>query len=182
MIAYVFWHWTGDEVDLIAYVKSLKNFHESLRNQKPKGLLEVEAFQVEELPWLGANLGFEDWYTLTGSQDLDVLNDAAVSQVHQSAHDQIAHLAIGGTAGLYRLRKGTSHLSGAQYAMWFHKPTGVTYEELFALTRPLIEDRQATLWGRQMTLGPTPEFCIHSAEELSLPSPLTGLRVNLKPI
>lgn len=180
MIAYVFWHWTGNEVDLISYEKNLKKFHESLRNQKPKGLIEVEAFQLQELPWLGANSGYEDWYLLTGSEDLDVLNDAAISQMHQYAHDQIARLAVGGTAGLYRLRKGNPQLSRARFATWFHKPAGVSYEELFALTRPFIENQEATLWGRQMTLGPTPEFCLHSAEELSLPSNLTGIKVNLK--
>lgn len=178
MIAYVFWHWT--EVDLDSYVKTLKKFHQSLRNQKPKGLQEVEAFQVQELPWLGANSGYEDWYLLTGSEDLDVLNDAAISQIHQSAHDQIARLAVGGTAGLYRLRKGNPQLSRARHATWFHKPAGVSYDELFALTRSFIEDQQATLWGRQMTLGPTPEFCFHSTEELLLPSNLTGIKVNLK--
>lgn len=180
MIAYVFWHWT--EVALDSYMESLKKFHQSLRDQKPKGLQEVEAFQVRQIPWIGAASRFEDWYTLTGSEDLDVLNDAAISQIHQTAHDQIARLAVGGTAGLYRLRKGTPHLSSARYATWFHKPPGVSYEEFFALTQPLIENGDATLWGRQMTLGPTPEFCMHSAEELSLPAPFTGLRVNLKRI
>lgn len=180
MLAYVFWHWT--EVDLDSYVESLKKFHQSLRDKKPKGLREVESFQVQQVPWIGAASGFEDWYLLTGSGDLDVLNEAAISQIHQSAHDQIARLALGGTAGLYRLRKGISNLRSARYATWFHKPPGVSYEELFALTRPLIENGVATLWGRQMTLGPTPEFCIHSAEELLLSSPLTGLRVNLNRI
>lgn len=180
MIAYVFWHWT--EVDLNSYVERLKKFHQSLRDQKPKGLKEVESFQVQQLPWIRAAFGFEDWYTLTGSEDLDVLNDAAISQIHQSAHDQVARLALGGTAGLYRLRKGSPNLSRARYATWFHKPSGVSYEELFALTQPLIENGDATLWGRQMTLGPTPEFCMHSSEESSLPARFTGLRVDLKRI
>jgi hypothetical protein len=182
VLAYVFWHWTEVDLDLDSYVKNLKKFHDSLRNNKPQGLQEVAVFYVEDLPWLGAKGGFEDWYTLTGSADLDVLNDAAISQIHQTAHDQIARLASGGTAGLYRLRKGTPRLDFARYATWFHKPSGVSYPELFDLIAPLVENQRATLWGRQLTLGPTPEFCLHSTEELSLPGSLNGMKVNLKRI
>jgi hypothetical protein len=181
MLAYVFWHWHTNEVDWVSYVTHLTKFQDSLRNAKPKGLLHAESFQTGQLPWLGADSGYEDWYVVNGSADLDILNDAAISGVHQSPHDQIARLAAGGTAGLYRLRVGTLQLEKTRFATWFHKPAGFSYQKLYELIQPSIETG-ATLWGRQMTLGPTPEFCLHSSAQTKLAAPLTGLSVELKRI
>ena len=35
---------------------------------------------------------------------------------------------------------------------------------------PLIRSEAAALWARQMTLGPTPEFCLQSARPVELPA------------
>jgi hypothetical protein len=48
----------------------------------------------------------------------------------------------------------------------------MSYEDFYARIRPLANQRSVALWGRQMVLGPTPEFCLHSAARLELPSPL----------
>jgi hypothetical protein len=51
-----------------------------------------------------------------------------------------------------------------QRALWFSKPAGMSYptlKERFA-ARGLDE----ALWIRQMTLGPTPEFCFQTSGSL----------------
>jgi hypothetical protein len=45
---------------------------------------------------------------------------------------------------------------------WFDKPAGVAYEELYRALSQAASGAAAGLWGRQMTLGPTPEFCLLS--------------------
>jgi hypothetical protein len=36
--------------------------------------------------------------------------------------------------------------------------------------RPVVEACGGALWGRQMVLGPAPEFCLHAAEPQDVPS------------
>lgn len=38
------------------------------------------------------------------------------------------------------------------------------------------------LWGRQMTLGPAPEFCLHSGRPVRLPAPLAGAALGCRPV
>jgi hypothetical protein len=113
---------------------------------------------------------------------LDVLNDAAIAAPRQTAHDMAAQAACGGTAGLYRLRHGTALGADARFACWFAKPAGMSYQDLYHALDPLVAAGHVGLWGRQMTLGPTPEFCLHSAERPALPPPLEGLEIELRPV
>ena len=83
----------------------------------------------------------------------------------QQPHQQVAQLAEYGTGGLYRLKRRTIDAAvGAQmrFATWFQKPTGMSYASLFDFLRESRVGSPSLLWQRQMTLGPAPEFCLHS--------------------
>jgi hypothetical protein len=58
-----------------------------------------------------------------------------------------------------------------RHAVWFAKPPGMTYDDMYARLTPLVQESGASLWGRQMVLGPTSEFCLRSISPLSLPAP-----------
>ncbi|HKG79150.1 MAG TPA: hypothetical protein VKA78_07020, partial [Pyrinomonadaceae bacterium] len=75
--------------------------------------------------------------------------------------------------GLYRLRTGQENLAEARFAVWLSKPSGVSYNDFYAALQPLTSQHGVALWGRQMTLGPTTEFCLHSSTEIELPQVLT---------
>ncbi len=116
---------------------------------------------------------------LDDSAAMDPLNDAAVSGVCEEPHNRVAREAADGTGGLYRLRAGDASLSEARFACWLSKPNGVSYKDFYSAMQPLTSQYGVALWGRQMTLGPTTEFCIHSPVPLQLPVGYTGLRISL---
>jgi hypothetical protein len=58
----------------------------------------------------------------------------------------------------------------------------MTYESLYRLLDPLVEVNGAALWGRQMVLGPAPEFCLHARESAPLPAPVEAVAIPLSPI
>jgi hypothetical protein len=58
----------------------------------------------------------------------------------------------------------------------------MAYAEFFARLRPLTDEHTTQLWGRQMTLGPTTEFCLHGAEPTQLPEGLVGAAVELRAV
>jgi hypothetical protein len=94
-----------------------------------------------------------------------------VSASRQAPHDAAAAVAGGGTAGLYLLRLGSA-AEPPRAATWFAKPAGLSYTAMFTALEPLVRAEGAALWGRQMTLGPALEFCLHAARPLALPPPL----------
>jgi hypothetical protein len=98
---------------------------------------------------------------------LPALNEGAISGPRRDPHDAVAHLAGGGTAGLYGLRAGSALRSPAA-AAWFGKPAGMTYAALDQALAPFAA--AGALWMRQMVLGPSPEFCLHTAELVTLPA------------
>ena len=53
-------------------------------------------------------------------------------------------------------------------AHWMSKPEGMGYAAFEASLAPLIT-AGCCLWGRRMTLGPTPEFCLHAPGKRQLP-------------
>ena len=57
----------------------------------------------------------------------------------------------------------------------------MTYPQLDAAVRDLVAEG-ACLWMRYMVLGPTPEFCLQSGEELALPEPLVGLGLGMRTV
>jgi hypothetical protein len=110
-------------------------------------------------------------------QAIGLLNEAAVSGERQEPHDVVARAAAGGCAGIYRLRVGEFLPSRPPVQSWFAKPVGMGYEKLFSIVGPLAGARQGALWQRQMTLGPTPEFCVQAAGGVSLPDGFSPLVV-----
>jgi hypothetical protein len=168
MLAYVFWHWRRPDVDGASYAGRLAAFHEALRRSAPPGFGGSSTFRAGRAPWVATDESYEDWYLTDGSAALDPLNDASVSGICREPHDAAARSAAGGTAGLYRLRFGSAEVASARVAYWFSKPAGTSYVDLYARLAPLTGSPRCGLWGRQMTLGPTPEFCLMCPEEADL--------------
>lgn len=179
MLAYVFWHWKRPDVQAREYETRLRQFHEALQLSPPDGFSWSWAAALNNAAW--ANDGqdaYEDWYVVTGSAALDPLNDAAITASRQAPHDDAASVAAGGTAGLYRLRAGRAFRSPS-VAHWFAKPAGWSYQRLFEELHPFITGDVA-LWGRQMTLGPAREFCLHANETATLPDGIDALPIPLR--
>jgi len=177
MLAYVFWHWPQSHIDHDSYINHLIDFHNTLAANKPPGFHESVVFRVRGASWLNTTSEvFEEWYLLDGSAAMDPLNDAAVSGVCEEPHNRVAREAADGIGGLYRLRAGDGKLSESSFALWLSKPAGVTYKDFYSTLQPLTSLRGVALWGRQMTLGPTTEFCIRSSNPIELPPGYSGLQ------
>ena len=178
MLAYVFWHWPQPGIGVETYVDHLVAFHRTLAENKPVGFQGSRVFRIHGASWLDTNgHAFEDWYLLDDSAALDVINAAAVSGPCEQPHNVVAREAAGGTAGLYRLRTG--EVGDARYAVWLAKPDGVSYKHFYEALELLTAQPNVALWGRQMTLGPTTEFCIHSQTPIQLPAGYTGRQLPL---
>ena len=183
MLAFVFWHWPRAGVEREEYVAKLAAFHETLRHNPPAGFRFSAVFRGGPAPWLAAPAdSYEDWYVTDGSAALDPLNLGAVGPACRESHDACARLADGGAAGLYRLRNGDDGLPRGRVATWFAKPAGMTYAELDRAIAPLLDTPHAGWWGRQMVLGPTPEFCLLTAGPVELPAGFSGLARPLDPV
>lgn len=180
MLSYTFWHWQRDDVSAAEYESRLAAFHEALAASPSPGLQQSHAFAISGAPWAhDGGRAYEDWYVVGGSADLDPLNEAAVSAARQAPHDAAAAAAAGGTAGLYRLRLGAP-VAAPQVAAWFGKPAGMSYAEFFQWLSPTIAADGGALWGRQMTLGPTPEFCLQLPSSRTLDPRLHALEIPLR--
>lgn len=180
MLAYVFYHWKRSDVLAADYEQRLRDFHDALRLAPSAGFRSSWCAALTGAPW--ANNGgdsYEDWYLINGSSDLDPLNDAAVSASRQVPHDQAASGAAGGTAGLYSLRAGAA-LIAPSFAYWFSKPNGWSYEQVFSRLQPVTDD--GALWGRQMTLGPAREFCLHANAPAELPTGIDAQAITLRSV
>jgi hypothetical protein len=170
MLAYVFWHWPQPQVERGSYENHLTEFHRTLAANKPSGFRESVVFRISNANWLKTDgEAYEEWYLLDDSAAMDPLNEAAVTGVCEEPHNRVAREAADGTGGLYRLRAGAEDLSEAKFAAWLSKPNGVSYKDFYASLQPLTSKPGVALWGRQMTLGPTTEFCIHSPTQIQNP-------------
>jgi hypothetical protein len=177
MLAYVFWHWPQLGVDTETYVDHLVSFHRTLNANKPAGFNGSRVFRIRGVTWLDtSDDAYEDWYLLDDSAALDGINQAAVSGVCEAPHNLVARQAAGGTAGLYRIKSGDA-FGEARFALWLEKPEGVSYAEFYSTREPVIKEASAALWQRQMTLGPTTEFLIHSGKPFQLPETWTANQV-----
>jgi hypothetical protein len=183
MLAYVFWHWPRPEVDRAAYEQDLREFHRTLLGERPAGFHYSSVFRISEAPWLPIKgTAYEDWYLTEDSAALDVLNHAAVNNRSQQPHDRAAQRAAGGTAGLYLFRHGQIDFDHARFAMWFSKPAGMSYEDFYASLTNVTDKNGVALWGRQMVLGPTPEFCLLTPQKISLDKDLHATTLVLDPV
>ncbi len=183
MLAYVFWHWPQPNINRESYVDHLVSFQRTLASNKPNGLQHSTVFLIRDAPWLDTRgEAYEEWYLLDDSAAMDRLNDGAVSGECEEPHNRVAREAAGGIGGLYRLRAGQEDLASSRFAVWLAKPKGVSYPDLYATLEPLSSQEGVGLWGRQMTLGPTTEFCIHSASQIQPPVGYEGHSVPLEVI
>lgn len=181
MLAYVFWHWKRVGVQRPDYEHRLRQFHQALADSPPEGFKSSWAAALSKAPW--ANAGgdaYEDWYVVENSAALDPLNEAAITASRKLPHDEAAVVAAGGTAGLYRLREGTV-VPAPRHAMWFSKPDGWSYSRLYDELLPLM-NRDRALWGRQMTLGPALEFCLHASDVVELPDGIKAHSMALRSV
>jgi len=160
-LAYVFWHRQAPGVDAGSYEATLARFHEALLASEPAGLRRSFSLRTSGIPWLGGGgPGYEDWYLLDSSCALDEINAAAVGPAAAGAHEIAARSAAEGVAGLYRLYAGSersAQRSGT--ARWLDLPGS----HAAVLAAEIGEGHGDGVWRRQMTLGPSPEFCVLTA-------------------
>jgi hypothetical protein len=45
-----------------------------------------------------------------------------------------------------------------------------------------VRTEGAALWGRQMTLGPALEFCLHASRPVALPAPLVAVALHCRTV
>jgi hypothetical protein len=183
MLAYVFWHWPQPSVERETYLARLESFHKTLAANPPPGFRHSVVFGIEHADWLNtSSAAYEEWYLLDDSAAMDPLNEAAVSGACEEPHNLVARDAAGGTGGLYRLRAGEEVLHEARFAVWLSKPDGVSYRNFYDALASLTSQPNVALWGRQMTLGPTTEFCLHNQNSVQLPAGYTGRQLPLAPL
>jgi hypothetical protein len=171
MLSYVFWHWPLPGIAVHEYVALLREFHRELSVRRPAGLQASAAWHADGASWAPESPAFEDWYLVDGSADLDTLAEAAISGSLRDVHDAAAREAGGGAAGLYKPVGDEAGLPAGSVAVWFNKPHGLSYAELFAELKRLDPQITAHLWQRFLVLGPTPEFCLLGDEIPVLPGP-----------
>jgi hypothetical protein len=161
VLAYVFWHRPRRQVGTGEYAASLRAFHERV------GVPSWFA-ALRRPPW-GEDAGWwEDWYLVEDWNGLGRLNEAAVTGPRRAPHDEAAALAGAGVAGVYGLVAGRPEPPG--WAGWVDKPEGERYDA-FVPSLCAAAGAAATVWQRQMTLGPTPEFVALAPAPLALPWP-----------
>jgi hypothetical protein len=174
VLAYVFWHWPEPGIAAADYEGALLTFHRALGEARLPGFRGSAVCRVEGADWLPAPAAYEDWYLVDDFAALGALNAGAVAGGCQRPHDAAARLAAGGTAGLYRLAAGAAGGGGTPaqpVATWLAKPAGMRYPELLSALARWTADGHHTLWQRQMTLGPTSEFCLLGPRPVGLALP-----------
>jgi hypothetical protein len=148
MLAYVFWHKPRDGVDPAVYEAHLATFHAALG-------LRSRAERVRGAPWLTGD-GYADWYFAEDWEALGDLNRLAVSGGAAGPHAAVAALMGWGAGSVMALVRGGTDFQSVW--RWLVKPPGMPYEAFYASVPP-----QATLWRRQMVLGPVFEFAMAGA-------------------
>jgi len=169
MLAYVFWHRPAADAERGAYEQALERFHRSLAHRPPSGYRGSAASRLPELPWLAPPAGateaaaYEDWYLLEDWSAVGVLEEAAVSRGHVTAHAAAAARTVVAAGAVYRLVEGRARLD-AERAVWVgHKP-GHEPPSLSALLGDGMDVERDGLWRRCLVLGPAPEHCVLAGE------------------
>jgi hypothetical protein len=183
VLAYVFWHRPLDDLALEAYEHAEIAFHRSLAHAPPAGFQGSAVFRVAGLPWLEGP-GYEDWYFVEDYTALGVLNMAAVSHGHRTVHDEVAHRFGGGAGGLYGLIEGHPPVAPDAFnqesvAVWVRRSPGIERRALGDLLGDGMDSQHASLWRRQLVLGPAPEFCLLAGNrtKLGLPAGVAPTRL-----
>ena len=167
MLAYVFWHWPAPGVDPDAYARDLVGFLDAL------GTPGAHSLRLDRAPFDGpGGPVFEDWYPVADWAGLGELNERAVSGPRRAPHDAVATQAGGGAGAVYGLVAGEPGPRAA--AAWLPKPPGTPHETFVAELTAAAP--HATIWQRQMVLGPAPEFAVLTDDPVSLPAPAVATR------
>jgi hypothetical protein len=183
MLAYVFWHWPRSAVRSEAYEQLQRDFQRALAQTAPPGFRGSVVFRLDgQAAWLGDAPAYADWYLFDSSAALDPLNVAAVSGFCEEPHARVAGAALAGAGSLFGLRSGTAELAAARSAAWFAKPSGMPYETFYNAVQSVPGIDGASVWRRQMVLGPTPEFGILSSAPVPLPERFQPSLLGLTPI
>jgi hypothetical protein len=162
MLAYAFWHRPAAGAATEAYEDAVGHFHRSLHSRPPAGFVASACFRAEAVPWLGGD-GYEDWYLVENWAALGVLNEAAVAHGHRSRHDEAARHSGDGAGGLFRLLEGEPDFASVRLAVWVTAARGRHHDEVAALLADGMHGSHGGLWQRQLTLGPSPEYCLLAA-------------------
>jgi hypothetical protein len=183
MLSYVYWHAAPASVAAADYEKTLLRFGHALGAAGSPGFQGQASYAIGQTPWLGEP-GYEDWVWLEGSWALDALNERAVSGAMEQPHDAIAQMTKhGGHGALYYLVAGEHKIPKDSRVFWLSRPRGINWREVL----PRIVDSmgpnasKASVWRRQMVLGPSPEFAVIApadASGLVLPDGWTSLAVD----
>jgi hypothetical protein len=112
---------------------------------------------------------YEDWYLVEDYAALGVLNEAAVARGHRTVHDDLARRFGAGAGGLYglvegELAPGLDSIGEASIAVWVARTPGAPRRALGELLGDGMDPGRASLWRRQLVLGPAPEFCLLALE------------------
>ncbi|HUB76437.1 MAG TPA: hypothetical protein VL977_05235 [Solirubrobacteraceae bacterium] len=165
MLAYVFWHRAGPDVAPDAYEAALARFHDRLRSSPPGGFVGSATLRAARLPWLaGGGPGYEDWYVIEDYAALGVINAAAVAPANERAHRAAASLMGEGTGGVYQLLDGRPSFAEVTEATWIAPAPGPFSALLDDFLADGIDRDRASLWRRQLALGPAPELCLLAGE------------------
>jgi hypothetical protein len=182
-LAYVFWHWPRPEIPAEAYETKLASFLRSLNTARPLGLIEAMSFRVDALPWAAQRGGlYEDWYVVEDFSALGALNDAAVSGDSRGPHDSIAMDYMKGAGAIFKTINESLQLRDSRHATWVEKPIGPSYQSYYDELARAVGSRRTDLWRRQMVLGPSPQFCVHSEDALEVPENFRPITSTLRRI
>ncbi|GAC1359717.1 MAG: hypothetical protein NVSMB31_20040 [Vulcanimicrobiaceae bacterium] len=139
-------------------------FHAALAAHPPAGFIRSFSSRTSRLPWLDADVGYEDWYLVADSAALDPLDAAAVDAHRRGVHNDAAGASRAGAGGLYRLKSGEP--IPPLETRWFGKPEGSKYVDFAVVLDDLVRG-DVTLWQRQMVLGPAPEYAAQARATLN---------------
>jgi hypothetical protein len=166
VLAYVFWHRRGTDVPAPRYETAVSRFHLQIQRNPPGGFVGSACLRAAELPWLGdGGPGYEDWYVVEDFAALGVINAAAVGPANETAHAAAAGLMGEGTGGIYLLLDGRPRFADILLATWITPVPGKLNPLIDDFFADGLERDTASLWRRQMALGPAPELCLLAGEE-----------------
>ena len=177
MFAYVFWHQRDDAYSAQLYEEGLASFHTRLSALGVKGFLGSFTFKVSGVPWITGE-GYEDWYLVAGLGVLEEINSLISDPIIRGLHDSVARMSVNGKGTILAHVKGDPTLINASNACWLSKPRATSYDDFYGDIDSVISGLAASVWRRQLALGPNPEFLVISHTQPQLPKAYQPQPVN----